>query len=83
MLKKLAKKINSDLILTFKISATPTYVNEMLVTYKGYLIDIDKNIDHEKIRREYYNEQSIILADFDILKKMTKDLFELYLNSNP
>ena len=83
VLKKLAKKINSDLILTFKISATPTYVNEMLVTYKGYLIDIDKNIDYENIRREYYNEQSICLADFDIVEKMTKDLFELYLNSNP
>jgi class 3 adenylate cyclase len=83
VLKKLAKKINSDLILTFKISATPTYINEMCVTYKGYLIDIDKNIDYEKIHRRYYNEQTICLADFDILKQMTKDLFELYLNSNP
>jgi class 3 adenylate cyclase len=83
VLKKLAKKINSDLILTFKISATPTYVNEMLVTYKGYLIDIDKNIDYEKIERAYYSEQSVSLAEFDIIKKMTEDLFELYLNSNP
>jgi hypothetical protein len=83
VLKKLAKKINSDLILTFKISATPTYINEMLVTYKGYLIDIDKNIDYEKIERAYYSEQSVSLAEFDIIKKMTEDLFELYLNSNP
>jgi len=83
VLKKLAKQINSDLILTFKISATPTYVNEMCVTYKGYLVDIDKNIDYEKILKRYYNEQTICLADFDILKQMTKDLFELYLNSNP
>jgi class 3 adenylate cyclase len=83
MLKKLAKTINSDLILTFKISATPTYINEMCVTYNGYLIDIDKNIDYEKIRKEYYSEQTFCLADFDILKKMTKDLFELYQNSNP
>ena len=83
VLKKLAQKINSDLILTFKISATPTYVNEMCVTYKGYLVDIDKNIDYEKILKRYYNEQTICLADFDILKQMTKDLFELYQNSNP
>ena len=83
VLKKLAKKINSDLILTFKISATPTYINEMCVTYQGYLIDIDKNIDYEKILKRYYNEQTICLADFDILKQITKDLFELYLNSNP
>jgi class 3 adenylate cyclase len=83
VLKNLAKTINSDLILTFKISATPTYINEMCVTYKGYLIDIDKNIDYEKIRKEYYSEQTFCLADFDILKKMTKDLFELYQNSNP
>jgi len=83
VLKKLAQKINSDLILTFKISATPTYINEMCVTYQGYLIDIDKNIDYEKIRKRYYNEQTICLPDFDMLKQMTKDLFELYLNSNP
>ena len=83
VLKKLAKKINSDLILTFKISATPTYINEMCVTYKGYLIDIDKNIDYEKIHKRYYNEQTICLTDFEILKQMAKDLFELYLNSNP
>jgi len=83
VLKKLAKKINSDLILTFKISATPTYINEMCVTYQGYLIDIDKNIDYEKIRKRYYNEQTICLVDVDILKQMTKDLFELYLDSKP
>ena len=83
VLKKLAQKINSDLILTFKISATPTYINEMCVTYKGFLFDVKKNVDYEKIRKRYYNEQTICLADFHVLKQMTKDLFELYLNSNP
>jgi hypothetical protein len=82
ILKKMAQKINSDLILTFKITATPTYINEMCVTYKGYLIDVKKNVDYERISKRYYNEQTICLADFDVLRKMTKDLFGLYLNSN-
>ena len=48
ILKKLAKKINSDLILTFKISSTMTHPSEIRVTYNGYLVDIEKNIDYEK-----------------------------------
>ena len=83
VLKKLAKKINSDLILTFKISSTMTHPNEIRVTYNGYLVDIEKNIDYEKTERKYYSERSIGFSDFDILKQMTKDLFELYQNSNP
>jgi len=83
ILKKLAKKINSDLILTFKISSTMTHPSEIRVTYNGYLVDIEKNIDYEKKEIKYYTERSIGFADFDILKKMTKDLFELYLSSNP
>jgi len=83
VLKKLAKKINSDVILTFKISSTMTHPSEIRVTYNGYLVDIEKNIDYEKIEIKYYTERSIGFTDLDILKKMTKDLFELYLNSNP
>jgi hypothetical protein len=83
VLKNLAKKINSDLILTFKIASVSIHSGEGRVTYNGYLIDVEKNIDYEKIEREYYYERTIGFADFDIVKKMTKDLFELYLNSNP
>jgi hypothetical protein len=75
--------INSDLILTFKIASVSIHSGEGRVTYNGYLIDVEKNIDYEKIEREYYYERTIGFADFDIVKKMTKDLFELYLNSNP
>jgi len=82
-LKKLAKKINSDLILTFKISSTTTHPSEIRVTYNGYLIDIEKNIDYEKKDIKYYTERSIGFADLDVLKQMTKDLFKLYLSSNP
>ena len=60
-----------------------THPSEIRVAYTGYLIDIKKNIDYEKIRREYYTERSIGFADFNILKQMTRDLFELYLSSNP
>jgi len=83
ILKKLAKTIHSDLILTFKISSTWIHPSEIRVTYNGYLIDIEKSIDYEKTERKYYTERSIGFADIDILKQMTKDLFELYLNSNP
>jgi class 3 adenylate cyclase len=83
ILKKLAKTMNSDLILTFKISSTATHPSEIRVTYNGYLVDIEKNIDHEKKEIQYYTERTIGFVDFDIVKKMTKDLFELYLNSNP
>jgi class 3 adenylate cyclase len=83
VLEKLAKKINSDLILTFKISSTMTHPSEIRVTFNGYLVDIEKNIYYEKIERKYYTERSIGFADFDIIKKMTKDLFELYQKSNP
>jgi hypothetical protein len=83
ILKKLAKTIHSDLILTFKISSTWNHPNELCVTYNGYFVDIEKNIDYEKTERKYYSERSIGFADLDILKQMTKDLFELYQNSNP
>jgi hypothetical protein len=82
ILIKLAKTIHSDLILTFKISSTWNHPNELCVTYNGYFVDIEKNIDYEKTERKYYSERSIGFADLDILKQMTKDLFELYLNSN-
>jgi hypothetical protein len=83
ILKNLAKTINSDLILTFKISSTMINIQEVSVTYNGYLVDIENSIDFEKIERKYYGERSIGFAELDILKKMTKDLFELYLKSNP
>jgi len=83
MLKKLAKKLNSDLILTFKISSTMTHPSEIRVTYNGYLVDVEKNIDYEKDEIKYYTERSIGFADIDIVKQMTKDLFELYQNSHP
>jgi hypothetical protein len=83
VLKRLAKKIHSDLILTFKIVSVPTHPVELYVIYYGYLIDIEKNIDYEKTHRQYYNERTIGFADFNILKQMTRDLFELYLSSNP
>jgi len=83
ILIKLAKTIHSDLILTFKISSTWNHPNELCVTYNGYFVDIEKNIDYEKTERKYYSERSIGFADLDILKQMTKDLFELYQNSNP
>jgi hypothetical protein len=82
VLKNLAKKIKSDLILTFKITSSPVHTNELLITYNGYLVDIEKNVDYEKLYRKYYNEESIGFVEFDIVKKMTKDLFELYLNPN-
>jgi class 3 adenylate cyclase len=83
ILKNLAKTIHSDLILTFKISSTWIHPSEIRVTYNGYLIDIEKSIDYEKTERKYYTERSIGFADLDILKQMTKDLFELYLSSYP
>jgi hypothetical protein len=83
VLKNLAKTINSDLILTFKISSTMIHPTELCVTYNGYFVEFENSIDFEKIERKYYSERSIGFADFDILKKMAKDLFELYQNSNP
>jgi class 3 adenylate cyclase len=84
VLKKLAKQINSDLILTFKIVWVPMAAGGgSYVTHNGYLVDIENNIDYEKMHMEYTIDGSIGFADFDIIKKMTKDLFELYLNSNP
>jgi class 3 adenylate cyclase len=83
VLKQLAKTIHSDLILTFKIVSVPTHPVELYVTYSGYLVDVENNIDYEKTHRKYYNERSIGFADFDIIKKITKDLFELYQKSNP
>jgi len=49
--------------------------------YNGYLIDIDKNIFYE--RKIYIDEYAFHSADFDLIKKITKDIFKLYLSSNP
>ena len=78
MLNELSKRINSGLILTFKIvseigKAIDNY------TYTGYLVDIDNNISFKEI---YYFEQSSPFTDFTIVEMMTKKLFKSYLNSN-
>jgi hypothetical protein len=50
-----------------------------MVNYNGYLVDINKNIIHETVD----HAEDFAYTDFSIVKKMTKELFELYQNSNP
>ncbi len=81
VLKNLAREINSDLILTFKIMATSIHPTYLEVKYQGYLIDLEKNIFYEK--KELISlEGTFSLLDFDLIKKMSKGLFESYLKSN-
>ncbi len=78
MLKELSNRINSGLILTFKIvSETGRALDNY--TYTGYLVDIDNNISLKEI---HYSEQSYPSTDFTIVETMTKKLFKSYLNSN-
>jgi hypothetical protein len=80
ILEELSKKINSGLILIFKVASepgTPVYDNS---SYAGYLIDIDNNISFKEI---YYSEQSSPHTDFTIVETMTKKLFTSYLNASP
>ncbi len=78
-LKKLSEKIDSDLILTFKIETELSDPIHQMVNYNGYLVDINKNIIHETVD----HAEDFAYTDFSIVKKMTKELFELYQNSNP
>jgi len=78
MLNELSKRINSSLILTFKIVSEIGMTMDNF-TYTGYLVDIDNNISFEET---YYSEQSLPFTDFTIVEKMTKKLFRSYLNSN-
>ena len=78
MLKELSSRINSGLVLIFKIeTAIGNQVNEF--RYTGYLVDIDKNISFKEF---YLEEQSAARTDFGIVEKMTKKLFKSYLKSN-
>ncbi|MCK4817375.1 hypothetical protein KA005_16515, partial [bacterium] len=81
VLKELAKKISADLILTFRIVSKDVGPIRIDTDYNGYLIDIDKNIFYE--RKIYLEEYAFPSADFDLIKKITKDIFKLYLSSNP
>jgi hypothetical protein len=78
MLNELSKRINSSLILTFKIVSEIGRAMDNY-TYTGYLVDIDNNISFKEI---YYFEQSSPFTDFTIVEMMTKKLFKSYLNSN-
>jgi serine/threonine protein kinase len=81
VLKKLAKQISADLILTFRIVSQDAGPIRIKIDYNGYLIDIDKNIFYE--RKIYSEEYSFPSVDFDIIKKITKDIFKFYLSSTP
>jgi hypothetical protein len=83
VLKKLGEKINSDLILTFKVVASATHTNQLTITYNGYLIDIEKNIYYERKNYESYDDLTTGFIDFDTIKKMTRGLFKSFHISNP
>jgi uncharacterized caspase-like protein len=78
LLKELSRKINSSLILTFKITINIGREWDDF-TYTGYLVDIDNNTSFKEI---YYNEQLLQSTDFTIVEMVTKKLFKSYLNSN-
>jgi len=78
ILNELSRRINSSLILTFKIESQPGREVDRF-TYTGYLVDIDNNISFKEID---YSEQSSPFTDFTIVEMMTKKLFKSYLKSN-
>jgi hypothetical protein len=78
MLKELSRRINSSLILTFKI-VSQTGRDADNFTYTGYLVDIDNNKSFKEIS---YSEQSTPSTDLTIVEMMTKKLFKSYLSSN-
>jgi uncharacterized caspase-like protein len=77
LLKELSGKINSGLILTFKITSEIGIIVDNF-TYTGYLVDVDNNIS---VKDVHYSEQSSGFTDFSIVKKMTKKLIKSYLSS--
>jgi uncharacterized caspase-like protein len=77
LLHKLSKSINSNLILTFKVTHLPSTAYIDYVEYRGYLVDIEKNIYYEK-RLETEGMPHI---EVYALKDVTKDLFKSYLKS--
>lgn len=79
MLEELSGRINSGLILIFKVVSEIGRAVDSF-TYTGYLVDIDNNISIKEI---YYSEQSSSSTDFTIVEMMTKKLFKSYLTSNP
>ena len=81
VLKELAKQISADLILTFRIASEEAGPVRIDVEYNGYLIDIEKNIFYEK--ETCLEEYEFYSVDFDLMKKITKDIFKSYLTSNP
>ncbi len=82
LLKKIAKDINSDLILTFKITSTATHPSRIEVEYHGYLIDVEKKIFYEK--KELSSQiGSVGDLDYSLIKEMSMVLFKSFEKSNP
>ena len=79
ILKELSKKINSGLILTFKMESEISSASWNNASYRGYLVDIENNISF----KETYLDDDTVYTKFGIVEMMTKKLFESYLNSNP
>jgi len=78
LLKELSNKMNSGLVLIFKIAIDSNSVVDNF-KYTGYLVDIDNN---KSFKQFYSTEQSSSATNFGILEKMTKKLFKSYLKSN-
>ena len=79
MLKQLSKKINSGLVLIFKVESEGASPYSENSRYIGYLVDIDHDLSFEE---NYDSEQSSPFTDFAIVETLTKKLFKSYLNSN-
>ena len=79
MLKVLSKKINSGLILIFKVESEGTSPGFDNANYTGYLIDMDNDVS---FKESYYSEQTSPYTDFTIVENMTKKLFTSYLNTD-
>ena len=78
LLKELSSRINSGLVLIFKITIESNSVVDNF-KYTGYLFDIES----DRLFKQFYStEQSSSTTDFGIIEKMTKKLFKSYLSSN-
>ena len=78
MLKELSNRMDSGLVLIFKIAIESNSVVDIF-KYTGYLVDIENN---RSFKQFYSTEQSSSATNFGILEKMTKKLFKSYLKSN-
>jgi len=78
MLKELSNRMNSGLVLIFKIAIDSNSVVDIF-KYTGYLVDIENN---RSFKQFYSTEQSSSATNFGIVEKMTKKLFKSYLKSN-